>query len=324
MNPDKSRERSLFFLLSTIARNLDTPNEVKTKFKASIGSLHISEEGENWKISIRNIDDNSEEILVPKSKFSFYPVKSADRYEVNPVVLNRNSAEEVLMFFYGKFNIKVAGKKNFEKVPYKISSSLISLILLSLGIIFAQSELEVLTFAFLTLYVFFALGKLNLRLASNLLSAIGVLAPSFFYLNGNTLANLKWFEILFIILFQILTEILTNIRFKKITHLIVGCVYGLFLIVTLLYPFDNLIASGLVFVILLSWLSHSLRTPKIIREILSPLIFLSFAALALTSVILSPEKVLLFPLVILVAIQNVVVGSSRNPARVGFGVLCLI
>lgn len=209
-------------------------------------------------------------------------------------------------------------------MPYKVSSSLISLILISLGMIFAQSELEILAFAPLTLYVFFALGKLNLRLASYVFSTIVVLAPSYFYLNGNTLASLKWFEILTIILFQIVTEILTNIRFKKITHLIVGCVYGLFLIATLLYPFDNLVASGLVFVILLSWLSHSFRTPKIIREILSPLIFLSFAALALTSIILSPQKVLLFPLVILVAIQNVVVGSSRNPARVGFGVLCLI
>ena len=132
MSPDQSRERSLFFLLSTIARNLDTPQEIKAQFKESIGSLQIRDNGETWLISIRSLNDQPDEISFPKNRFSFYPVKSADRYDTNPAVLNRNSAEEVLMYFYGKFGVRVVGKKNLDKAKYKLTSNIVSLLVIVL------------------------------------------------------------------------------------------------------------------------------------------------------------------------------------------------
>ena len=159
MTQDKSREKSLLFLLSAVSRTLEVSLEDKAKFRESIAALQIQDLGDKWEISSEISNQVRNSVEITKDRFIFYPTKSAARYEINPAVRNKNSAQEVLLSLFAEHGVQVPGKK-FQPLQRRIIDFLpFNLIFVSLFTLFSIYKLEPVSFALIVTQMFVSTAK---------------------------------------------------------------------------------------------------------------------------------------------------------------------
>ena len=120
MTQDKSREKSLLFLLSAVSRSLEIESENRKRFRESIATLQIQDSDGGWNISAEVSNEIRKNVEISKDRFIFYPVKSAARYEVNPAVINKNSAQEVLLDLFPELEDERIEKLSIKSWDYQV------------------------------------------------------------------------------------------------------------------------------------------------------------------------------------------------------------
>lgn len=327
MTQDKSREKSLLFLLTTVSRSLEAPPENKTKIRESIGSLQIEDSDEKWVISIRLDNGVRKQIEITKDRFIFYPVKSAARYETNPAILNRNSAQEVLLFLFSEYRVQIPGKRIHpvkrplsDFIPFNlISSSLFSLLALSqfgwFGIAVVISQMYVST------------RNHHISMVRRGLLILGVAVPIAMFLfrdaAGGNGVNSALSQIALILLFDLLIRVESEQKYGLYSA--VSKVIALMgLIVINVLQENNQVSVILIslivvngYVILRSGITSSVRNILVLSYLLL------FTILIVIAIVANPYRLLLLPYVIYVAIYETLFGDNRNPTKLTFGAVCL-
>lgn len=139
---DQSRERSLYFLLQAVARQMSFQDPDKWKVRTAIKSIAIKDLGENWEV-IATCDSKISTKLVPKGSFIFYYTKAPENLELDPAIQNQNSARELLRGLFETFGfvtqIKAKEVKKLRFIYQKIIKIILSLIV---TLVLLQSQFE--------------------------------------------------------------------------------------------------------------------------------------------------------------------------------------
>ena len=67
---DQSREKSLYFLLQAVARQMNFQDPDKWKVRSAIKSIVIKDLGENWEV-VATCESKISTKLIPKSSFLY-------------------------------------------------------------------------------------------------------------------------------------------------------------------------------------------------------------------------------------------------------------
>mgnify|MGYP000532317873 CR=1 FL=1 len=328
MTEDKSREKSLLFLLSTVARSIEASPESKKIIREAISSLKIQNSEEKWIISVMLPNKSEKNIEMGKDQFIFYPVKSAARYETNPAILNRNSAEVALLALFREYGVRVPGKK-CEPRKRGLTDSL------PLNLIF--------TVAFALLSAF------NLKLISSLLILSHLILST---ANHHFSALKRWILITSVFVPAIGFLILYNSNSQEIVSII--CQFVILLMFDLAiryelemksklriaakYLFLGLISTAVInatihikltslLLTLIAITSFITLRQKISASLRNVLVLFNLGLLTTIVAILvmeNPLKLLLLPYLVYLAIYETLFGDNRNPAKLAFGVVCLM
>jgi hypothetical protein len=328
MTEDKSRERSLLFLLSTVARSLEASSESKKIIREAISSLKIQNSEEKWIISVMLPNKSEKSIEMGKDQFIFYPVKSAARYETNPAILNRNSAEDALLTMFNEYGVRVPGKKHEPRKRQLTDFLPLNLILVA---------------------VFALLSTFNLKPFSSLLIISHLILST---ANHHFSALKRWILITSVVLPAIGFLILYKSDSKEIVSII--CQFVVLLMFDLAiryelelksklgiaakYLFLGLISTAVLnaiiqikltslFLVLIAITSFITLRQKISASFRNILVLFNLGlliALVAILVMANPLKLLLLPYLIYLAIYETLFGENRNPAKLAFGVICLM
>ncbi len=327
MTQDKSREKSLLFLLSTVSRTLEAPSENKAKIRESIGSLLLKDSGDKWEISVLINNEHQKKIEIAKDRFIFYPVKSATRYEINPAILNKNSAQDVLLFLFAEYGVKVPGKK-FQPVEQSISEIIpYNLIIASLFTLFSIFNLELIGAVTVIAHLFFSTKRHHYSSIRRSALVLSVASPSivFLFINSVSTSNVQTAlsQIAIMFLFDVAIRVESRHKGKfwlsgsrTVTFI------GFILIFALLETVQiSVILMGVIVVI--SRIILSSKITSSIRNILVLTFLAMFLVLIVMSILVNPYKLLLLPYLMYIAIYETLFGDNRNPAKLAFGAVCL-
>jgi hypothetical protein len=92
---DQSRVKSIIFLLSREARNFESLSS-DLDMRAVIKTMQVLEDESGcWSVSLE-VGGLKRVTLINKDRFVLYPVKSEERYPTDPVLVNSNTAREVI------------------------------------------------------------------------------------------------------------------------------------------------------------------------------------------------------------------------------------
>ncbi len=106
MQIDKSREKSLYFLLLAVARQMNFRSPDKSLLREAINNIKITESDDKWEIST-HVYEKRNTISTPKSEFSFYQTRSLEIGGIDPVVKNKESARKALIQLFKPFNFEI-------------------------------------------------------------------------------------------------------------------------------------------------------------------------------------------------------------------------
>jgi hypothetical protein len=323
MSQDKSREKSLLFLLSAVSRSLETSPENKTRIREIIATLQVHDSGDKWLISA----GEKMHLEISKERFIFYPVKSEVRYETNPAVVNKNSAQEVLLTLFADYGVRVTGKKD-SPVKKKISEFLpLNLALVSVFSITASYRLAPFSIALLFAHLIFSTSRQFIFSIRRWMLIAGVSIPAIVFLMINDFKQYElrdMFSQIFLLLMSDLVIRLESTRNSKflvtITKFI--SIFGLGVILALnierkwiLLAFISILIVG--YVLLRQQISSSLRNVLV-------LVFIGlFFAYIVAAIVVNPLRALLIPYVAYIALYETFFGDNRNPSKLAFGVVCL-
>jgi hypothetical protein len=327
MSQDKSREKSLLFLLSTISRSLEASPENKVKIRELISTLNIEESEDKWIISVRLSNQLSKSIEIAKDRFSFYPVKSAARYEVNPAILNRNSAQEVLLFLFAEYDVQIPGKQTPSKSAPKIKFMPINLFFVSLFTIFSNYKIEALSGLFVLIHLVISTSKHHNSLIRRWILIASVVTPTIIFLALNDPSRQKFHLALSQLSLLLAFDILIRIE----THRVSKYFIGIGRLAAALITFLNLVlAKGNLFSVTLSatiailgYLIVELECRATLMNLLT-LLHLGLSLLLVGALFLStPLSLLLIPYLSFIAFHEILFGDNRNPSKIIYGVICL-
>ena len=327
MTQDMSREKSLLFLLSAVSRSLEVSPENKVKIRNSISTLLIQDAGDNWKISAEVLSGNRRDLEIAKDRFIFYPVKSAARYEINPAILNKNSAQEVLLTLFAEFDAQVAGK-NFGPVQKKPSDLLpINLLWVSAFSMTAIYGLAPASVALILAHLFVTTSQYYISWARRWLLIAGLAIPAILFLSLNDFKNSDFIaalvQIAVLLIFDLANRLENNRGSKlltAVTQLVSFASLGLAVAVKtehewLLFLFIFIVING--YLLLRQNVNSSLQNFLVVIYILL------FIAYLVAAVFINPLRILLIPYVAYIALYETLVGDNRNPSKLAFGVVCL-
>jgi hypothetical protein len=114
---DESRKRSLYFLLMTEARKQTLQSGNIEMARSITSNLDVIEAEDSWLVTSK-VDSTEISVEVPKKKFQFYPTKNAESYEIEPSILNKQSAASVINDLYQRSGIEL--ELHVEKNKRKI------------------------------------------------------------------------------------------------------------------------------------------------------------------------------------------------------------
>ena len=327
MSKDKSREKSLLFLLSTVSRTLETLPENKIKIRESITTLDIQDSGENWKVTVELPNQNIKSVEINKARFSFYPVKSAARYDTNPAILNKNSAQEVLLVLFDEFGVQVPGMKPLSTERSIRDFVPVNLLLASLFTIFSTYNFEFISAILIVLHLVVSTSKHHKSTIRRWILIAGVSIPALCLLalndsiDGNILLTISQTTLLLV--FDILIR-LETFRVSKFTIAVARGTAFLIAILILNVSATNLLSISMMAVIVT--LGYVLLKVDGSSPLLNLLFLLQLGLMILlvcTLLISDPIKLLLLPYLIYISIYEIFFGSNRNPGKLAFGVVCL-
>ena len=152
---DQSREKSLYFLLQAVARQMNFQDPDKWKVRSAIKSIVIKDLGENWEV-VATCESKISTKLIPKSSFVFYYTKSAENLALDPAIQNQNSARELLSDLFESFGFVTQIKAKEVKTSRPVYQILIKMILsLIVTLILLQSQFE---FSKVIVYMYFIIS----------------------------------------------------------------------------------------------------------------------------------------------------------------------
>ncbi len=327
MTQDKSREKSLLFLLSATSNSLEVSPEYRKKIRESIATLQIEDHQDKWAISTETSNNTRKNIKIAKDRFVFYPVKSAARYETNPAILNKNSAQEVLLALYAEYGVQVPGKRTQPTWGSVSDFFPTNLILLSLVSIFSIYDLKVISLGLILFHLFITTSKYQVSALNRLLLMASIMIPAlgFLMLNKSEFENRQalFSQIALFYLFDLTIrfESLGNSNFKApVVNLLRIMCFLLIAKTNIDRPStETLIEITLIigYVILRQKMTSSKR------NILFLLFLLLFVIYIVVSIAASPLKILLVPYLIYVAFYEALFGDNRNPSKLAIGSICL-
>jgi hypothetical protein len=323
MTKDSSREKSLLFLLSTVSRSLEASPENKIKIRETIATLQIHDSDDKWRISA----GERMNLEISKERFIFYPVKSEARYETNPAVLNRNSAQEVLLTLLADYGVQVPGKKDFP-VRNKIADFLpLNLVWVSVFSIISWYGLAPFSVALLLAHLIFSTlhQYISSIRHSMLIAGISIPAIIFLVINDSRQSELRvMLSQIFLLLMSDLVIRLESIRDSEFLTVLSKsiAIFGLGIVLTLnverrwiLLTFISILMTG--YILLRHQISSSLRNVLLLAFIALLIVYIA-AAIAV-----NPLRALLIPYIAYIALHETFFGDSRNPSKLAFGVVCL-
>lgn len=327
MNQDTSREKSLLFLLSTVARSLEVAPEYKAKIRQSIATLQIKDSGDRWEISTEVANQVRNKIVIAKDRFIFYPVKSKARYETNPAILNKNSAQEVLLSLLAEFGVRVPGK-TIQPVQKRISDFLsLNLFWVMLISISAVYQITILSFCLIVAHLFMSTVTHFISPVRRWLLIAGVAIPAlgFFVYNDLNSKNLLPVisQIILLFTFDILIRIeaLQKSRMLLSVSRIVALSSILLITVRQTEARLSLTLVGVIVIIGYALLRQEISSS--LRNFLVLGYLILFATIIVASVITNPFRALLIPYLVYVALYETLFGDNRNPSKIAFGAPCL-
>ena len=323
MTQDRSREKSLLFLLSTVSRSLEASPENKIRIRETIATLQIHDSGDNWHISA----GERMNLEISKERFIFYPVKSEARYETNPAILNKNSAQEVLLTLFADYGVQVPGKKIFP-VKKKISDFLpLNLAWVSVFSIISCYRLAPLSTALLLAHLIFSTSRQYISSIRRWMLIAGITIPAIVFLVINDFKQGELRVILsqiFLLLMSDLVIRLETTRDSKFLTVLTKsiAIFGLGIILALnverrwiLLIFISILMIG--YMLLRQQISSSLRNVLVLAFIG---LFVAYFASAIA---VNPLRALLIPYIAYIALYETFFGDNRNPSKLAFGVVCL-
>jgi hypothetical protein len=110
MQKDRSREKSLYFLLLAVARQLQFVSTDQTHVRAAINNIIVEEEDEAWVIST-NVNGEYSQTQVAKTNFKFYQTREIEPEGTNPAEKNKQSAVETLLRLFEPYGFTSNSKK---------------------------------------------------------------------------------------------------------------------------------------------------------------------------------------------------------------------
>ncbi|CAM8619711.1 hypothetical protein MCEMSE18_00031 [Candidatus Planktophila versatilis] len=327
MTQDRSREKSLLFLLSAVSRSLEIESENRERFRESIATLQIQDSGGEWDVSAEVSNEIRKHVEISKDRFVFYPVKSAARYEVNPAIINKNSAQEVLLDLFAEYGVQVPGKKS-QPTQSKFSRFLpINLLWAGLFSVASIYSLQSVSFAILLGHLFVTTSKhyvSSLRRWS-LIASIAVPALVFLAFNHPALDNLgvAYSQVGLLFIFDLVIRIESEEKSKLAEALpIIIALTSL----TCLFVFQTDAKSLLTLMMVIVATGYLVLRQNIGKSLRSVLLLVHlslFVCFIGASVIANPYRALLIPYLIYVALYETFLGDNRNPSKLAFGAVCL-
>lgn len=323
MTQDRSREKSLLFLLSTVSRSLEASPENKIRIRETIATLQIHDSGDKWRISAgerMNLD-------ISKDRFIFYPVKSEARYETNPAILNKNSAQEVLLTLFAEYGVQVPGKKDFQ-VKKKISDFLpLSLAWVSVFSITSFYRLAPFSIALLLAHLIFSTSRQYISSIRRWMLIAGITIPAIVFLVINDFKHIELRVMLsqiFLLFMSDLVIRLETTRYSPLLAVLTKSIAMLALgIVLLLNVEHRWILLTLISILMIGCMLLRQQISSSLRNVLVLAFIGLFVAYVGAAIVVNPLRALLIPYVAYIAMYETFFGHNRNPSKLAFGVVCL-
>jgi hypothetical protein len=327
MTQDKSREKSLLFLLSAVSRSLEVSPDNRIKIRESIATLQIQDAGDNWIISTEAPSGDRKNVEIGKGRFIFYPVKSAARYEMNPAILNKNSAQEVLLKLFADLGAQIPGK-TLQTTQRKISDFIpTNLAWIASFSITSTYMLTPISMALILAHLFMSTSKQftsSVR-RSILISSVGIPTILFLMLSDSLKSNISatLFSVILLFAFDFLIRLESSRRSRTLivfTQIVSLIILGFIVVLNtenrlLLLIFVSIVVVG--YLLQLKYTSSSFRNFSVLVLIG---LFISYMVLA---TIANPLRILLVPYVAYIALHETLFGENRNPSKIAFGLVCL-
>lgn len=327
MTEDRSREKSLLFLLSSVSRLLEVPPDNKKKIRDSIATLEIKEFEDRWAISALISSGTRKNVEIAKDCFIFYPVKSEARYETNPAILNRNSAQEVLLVLFDEYNVEIPGKKILRK-RRSISDFLpTNLIFSSIICLFSIYNFEVFSLGLIIAHLFITTANHYFSAARRWFLIISIVIPAlgFFVLSKSEISDLPvvitQIALLYSFDFAIRFQSFGNSRIKAAAVQLTPIIgFLIFEINSQRLPANYLIEI----VVVTGYVLLRRNIPSSSRNTLFLLFLVLFVTYTVFQILSSPLRLLLTPYLIFIALHETLFGDNRNPSKLAFGSVCLL
>jgi len=146
LNPDKSRSKSLYFLLQAVARTLSLSKTDRETLKSGMATLSINENHENWIIST---ELQKKSLSIPKSNFKFY--KHSDSSEIADQ--NKAEASKVILSLFPTLELNRLVNTKFAKAKDELMSYFLkySILILYAAASFLAKDINILLFESFTL-----------------------------------------------------------------------------------------------------------------------------------------------------------------------------
>ena len=138
MKKDSSRQKSLFFLLQAVARQVGFKSVNQAQVHEAIKNLSVEDEDQFWLLST-TVGGSKNFIRVSKTQFSFYQTRSVEDNGPNPAEKNKTNAVEALTQLFQPYNFnhnmnlttKVYSPKSRRDIVLKITLWIIFVFLCS-------------------------------------------------------------------------------------------------------------------------------------------------------------------------------------------------
>ena len=323
MTQDRSREKSLLFLLSTVSRSLEASPENKIRIRETIATLQIHDSGDVWRISA----GERMNLEISKERFIFYPVKSEARYETNPAILNKNSAQEVLLTLFADYGVQVPGKKDFP-VKKTISDFLpLNLAWVSAFSITSCHGLAPFSIALLLAHLIFSTSRQYISTIRRWILIAGITIPAivFLVLNDFKQSELRvMLSQIFLLFMSDLVIRLETTRYYKFLPVLTKsiAIFGLGIVLALNVE-HRWILLTLISILMIGYMLLRQQIGSSLRNVLVLAFIGLFVAYIAAAIVVNPLRALLIPYVAYIALYETFFGDNRNPSKLAFGVVCL-
>jgi hypothetical protein len=137
MQTDKSREKSLYFLLLAVARQLKFENPNQILVREAIKNISVVDNDEDWIIST-NVNGEHSQISVHKENFKFYQTRDIDQGSMNPADKNKQSAINTLLSLFEPFGFTSKKTKTSNKNELSPKTFIFRLLFIILGLVLIQ------------------------------------------------------------------------------------------------------------------------------------------------------------------------------------------